>query len=193
MSEQNNETPRPDEDAVVAPEADEHLTAGEKFTPEKLGEAALKFAAETVYAAAGVADMIAAKARELYEIQRAQIAEKTPEGVDPNFRKMVDSMPDQFKGFLDEATKAYHEMAERGRHAVADLQNQVAAARDAKPEKPEPVGVFDLNDDAGADAEAADAVAPEEPVVDEPVEDAAEAAPETAPEASGAPEDGEQR
>lgn len=167
MSEQTNETPRPDEDAVVASETDAHLAAGEKFTPEKLGEAALKFASETAYAAAGVADMIAAKARELYETQRAQLAEKTPEGVDPNFRQMVDQMPEQFKGFLDEATKAYHEMAERGRTVVADLQNQVSAARDAardaKDAKEEPVGAFDLNDDAGADADAADAVAPDEP------------------------------
>ena len=163
MSDLNNETPRPDEDSVVAPEADEHLTAGEKFTPEKLGEAALKFATDTAYAAAGVADMIAVRARELYDTQRALIAEKTPEGVDPNFRQMVDQMPEQFKGFLDEATKAYHEMAERGRHVLADLQNQVAAARDAKEE---PVEAFDLNDGADADADAADAVAPDEPVVE---------------------------
>ena len=163
MSDLNNETPRPDEDAVVAPEADEHLTAGEKFTPEKLGEAALKFATETAYAAAGVADMIAVTARELYDTQRALIAEKTPAGVDPNFRQMVDQMPEQFKGFLDEASKAYHEMAERGRHVLADLQNQVAAARDAKEE---PVEAFDLNDGADADADAADAVAPDEPVAE---------------------------
>lgn len=186
MSDLFNETPRPDEDAVVAAEADEHLAAGEKFTPEKLGEAALKFATETAYAAAGVADTVAVKARELYESQRALLAEKTPEGVDPNFRRMVDQMPEQFKGFLDEATKAYHEMAERGRHVLADLQNQMAAARDAKEA---PVEAFDLNDGADADAEAADAVAPDEPAIEDApaVEDVVEAVADEGAEATQQP------
>ena len=80
-----------------------------------------------------------------------------------NFRQFVDTMPDQFKGFLDEATKAFHDMAERGRHSVADFQGQVAAARDAaKDARKDSPEAFDLNDDAAADAEAAGAVAPED-------------------------------
>lgn len=179
MSDQYNEQTEPQAQPTEPTESVEqsddkaehaHLAAGEKYTPEQLGDAVIKFAAETAYAAAGVANVLAEKAREFYEAQRKQIAEQTPEGVDPNFRQFVDAMPDQFKGFMDEATKAFHDMAERGRHTVTDFQSQVTAARDAardsRANSPE---AFDLNDDAAADADAADAVAPEDaqdPVTD---------------------------
>lgn len=134
----------------------------ERLTPERLGEAAIKFATETAYAAAGLANVIAEKARELYEAQRKQIAESTPEGVDPNFRQFVDAMPDQFKTLIDDATKAYHEMAERGRHAVTDFQAQLQAAKEARPAKPEHTEAFDLQEGAEASADAEEAVAPED-------------------------------
>lgn len=137
------------------------LNGGDKLTPEKLGEAAVKFASETAFAAAGVANLIAEKAREFFEAQRRQLAEKTPEGVDPNFKQFVDGMPDQFKVFLDDVTKQYHDMAERGRHAVADFSQQVKDARATRPG-----GAFDVNE--GVDATDADTVvAPE--FVEEPV------------------------
>ena len=158
---------------VKAEEA--HLAAGEKFTPEQLGEAMIKFATETAYAAAGLANVLAEKTRVFYESQRKEIEARTPEGVDPNFRQFVDGMPDQFKGFVDEATKAFHDMAERGRTTVTELQGQVQAARDAaKDSRSNPTSPFDLNEDAAATDEAADAVAPEdaqEPVGDRPVTD----------------------
>lgn len=137
------------------------LPAGEKFTPEKLGDLAIKFATETAYAAAGVANTLSEKAKELYESQRKQIAEKTPEGVDPNFRQFVDTMPDQFKVFMDDVVKAYHDMAEKGRLTVADLQAQAQNARTTKPAKDEGVSAFDLKDDAGASADAENVVAPD--------------------------------
>ena len=193
MSDQNNEHTVPEGEFVESFEAkaeqshhedvaadshsvpgDAHLASGEKFTPEKLGDMAVKFATETAYAAAGLANVIADKAREFYEQQRKQIAANTPEGVDPNFRQFVDAMPDQFKGFFDEATKAFHDMAERGRTTVADFQHQVQVARDAaKDARLNPTEAFDLNDDAAATAEAADAVAPEDAqdVVGDPVTD----------------------
>ena len=166
MSDQYNEQTRPEGEVVEEFEVEAekaHLAAGEKYTPEQLGDAVLKFATETAYAAAGAAQVLAEKAKEFYEAQRKQIAEQTPEGVDPNFRQFVDAMPDQFKGFFDEATKAFHDLAERGRHTVADFQGQVnaarGAARDARSNAPE---AFDLEDDAAADASAADAVAAED-------------------------------
>ena len=170
MSDLNNETPRPDEDSVVAPEADEHLTAGEKFTPEKLGEAALKFATETAYAAAGFANVLAEKAKVFYESQRKEIAAKTPEGVDPNFRQFVDSMPDQFKTFMDDANKAFHDLSERGRTTMSDFQDQVQTAwkqweeqqREQREQHDEKTGAFDLKDAAEATQDAETAVAPED-------------------------------
>ena len=166
MSDQYNEQTKPEGEFVeeFEVEADKvHLKAGEKFTPEQLGDAAIKFATETAYAAAGLANVLAEKAKEFYESQRKQIAEQTPEGVDPNFRQFVDAMPDQFKGFMDEATKAFHDMAERGRHSVADIQSQVNAARDAaRDSRTNAPEAFDLKDDAAAEASAADAVAAED-------------------------------
>lgn len=169
MTDQYNEQTSPEAEHVEEVEATAeeaaHLAAGEKFAPEQFGEAVLKFATETAYAAAGVANVLAEKAKEFYEAQRKQIAEKTPEGVDPNFRQFVDSMPEQFKSFMDEANKAFHDMAERGRSSVADFQGQVQAARDAaRDARANSAEAFDLDDDASATAEAADAVAPEESV-----------------------------
>ena len=153
----------PDDYTKQNPDEPRFAAGDEKVTPEKFAENAIKFATETAYAAAGFANVLAEKAKVFYEQQRKQIAEQTPEGVDPNFRQFVDTMPDQFKGFLDEATKAFHDMAERGRHSVADFQGQVAAARDAaKDARNDSPEAFDLKDDAAADAEAADAVAPED-------------------------------
>lgn len=155
MSEQSHEQTQPAEGVENAPAPAE--ASGEKLTPEKVGEVAIKYATETVYAAAGVADLVAAKAKDFFESQRKQLAAKTPDGVDPTFKQFVDSMPDQFKSFLDEVTKQYHEMAERGRHAVADLQQQVNAAR---AERPEPTEAFDVHE--GLDVEDAESVvAPE--------------------------------
>ncbi len=181
MSDQNNEHTVPEGEFVESFEAkaeqshhedvaadshsvpgDAHLASGEKFTPEKLGDMAVKFATETAYAAAGLANVIADKAREFYEQQRKQIAANTPEGVDPNFRQFVDAMPDQFKTFMDEATKAYHDMAERGRNAVTDFQSAVQSARTEREGKPENNGAFDLLDDAGATDDAEHVVAPDE-------------------------------
>ncbi|HRL50397.1 MAG TPA: hypothetical protein PLA49_13605 [Propioniciclava sp.] len=188
MTEQQHEQERRDEDAVTPPVADAEaphgevnasatphdptLTQGEKFTPEKLGDAAIKFATETVYAAAGLANVVAEKAKEFYDSQRKQIAENTPEGVDPNFRQFVDSMPDQFKTFMDDATKAFHDLSERGRTTMGDFQEQVQTAwkqwedqqRDQRAAADEMTGAFDLKDAAEATSDAESAVAPEEPV-----------------------------
>lgn len=132
----------PDEPRMENPGVDE------KMTPEKFADQAIKFATETAYAAAGLADIVARKAKELYEHQRAQLAEKTPEGVDPNFKQFVDAMPDQLKQFMDEAEKRLHELAERGRSAVEHLQEQTAA----RPKGDDAPGAFDTE----ADAEASD-------------------------------------
>lgn len=136
--------------------------AGEKMTPEKLGEAAIKFATETAYAAAGLADIIAKKARELYEQQKAQLAEKTPEGVDPNFKQFVDAMPDQLKTFMDDAEKKLHELSERGRGVVEHMQ----AAAAGKPRGDDAPGAYDTGAGADAHPDAHD-------VVSDPVRDPA--------------------
>lgn len=125
----------------------------EKMTPERFGEAAMKIAQDTAYVAAGIANVIAEKTKELIESQRSHLAERTPEGVDPNFKTFVEQMPDQFKALMDDAQKQFQELAERGRTVISDLQ---ASANKPKAE------AFDLKEDADAEPEAAqdeDAVA----------------------------------
>lgn len=150
-------------DEVHAVAGEPTLAEGEKFTPEKLGDAAIKFATETVYAAAGLANVIAEKAKEFYDAQRKQIADNTPDGVDPNFRKFVDSMPDQFKTFMDDATKAFHDLSDRGRTTMSDFQDQVQTAwKQWEEQQDEKTGAFDLKEGAEATDDAEAAVAPEE-------------------------------
>ncbi len=179
MSDQFTDDPRSESaDAPLAAESVEDVVTDaqdapvsavdddKKLTPEKLGEAALKFATETAYAAAGLADVIAERAKEFYAEQRKQLAEKTPEGVDPNFRQFVDTMPDQFKVILDDAVKAFHDLSERGRHTVTDLQSQVQHARAERQVHPQ---AFDLKEGADAGDGAEEAVAPEDVAFAEPV------------------------
>ncbi len=116
----------------------------EKMTPERFGEAAMKIAQDTVYVAAGIANLIAEKTKELIDTQKSHLAEKTPEGVDPNFKTFVEQMPDQFKVLLDEAQKQIQDLAERGREAVKDMQTAAA--------KPK-AEAFDLKEDAEAQAD----------------------------------------
>lgn len=174
MSEFNNEYNKPEktegefvEDFAAEQEAKDtdpkFVQNGEKLTPEALGAAALKFAQETAFAAAGLADVLAKKAKELYETQRKQLNEKTPEGVDPNFRQFVDTMPDQFKQIIDEATKAYKEMAEKGRHVVTDLETKVQTVRSEREAKLGH-GAFDIKEDAEASKDSENVVAAEDTV-----------------------------
>lgn len=137
------------DDAKQNPDEPRGDAGQEKLTPEKFAEQAIRFATDTAYAAAGLADIVAQKAKELYEHQRAQLAEKTPEGIDPNFKQFVDTMPDQLKTFMDEAEKKLHELSERGRHVVENLQ----AASAARPKGDDAPGPFDTQADAEAHVE----------------------------------------
>lgn len=136
----------PDDHTKQNPDEPRFAAGDEKVTPEKFAENAIKFATETAYAAAGLADLVAKKAKELYEHQKAQLAEKTPEGVDPNFKQFVDAMPDQLKQFMDEAEKRLHELSDRGRAVVDHLQAQTAA----RPKGDDKQGAFDTEADAEA-------------------------------------------
>lgn len=154
MSDQNHENTSPETpheeiiEEIAAPQSAE----GEPLSPERLGDLAIKFATETAFAAAGVADLVARSTKDFIDAQRKQLADRTPEGVDPNFKRFVDQMPDQFKAFMDDVTRTYHDMAERGRGAVSEFQAQVQTP---KAEREEPRGAFDLQDDVEAtDAES---------------------------------------
>jgi len=152
---------RPDE-APEAPEAPHHLTDKlsldklEKLTPKEVGDMALKFASETAYAAAGFANLVAERAREFAEKQRAAVADAGPEATD-HTKAFLDQVTAQMNRFVDELGHTYKDLADRGRDAVAKMQQQAAAKPDAK----DAPGMFDIVDDAET-AEPASTVAEDE-------------------------------
>jgi hypothetical protein len=152
---------QPDE-APEAPEATEHLTDKlsldklEKLTPKEVGDMALKFASETAYAAAGFANLVAEKAREFAEKQRAAVADVGADAPD-HTKAFLDQVSAQMNRFVDELGHTYKDLADRGRDAVAKMQQQAAAKPDAK----DAPGMFDIVDDAET-AEPASTVAEDE-------------------------------
>ncbi len=138
----------------------------EKLTPKELGDLAVKFATDTAYAAAGFANLIAERAREFSEKQKATMAQATTPGESADRTKeFLDQFTAQVNKFVDEVGHTYKELTDRGRDAVAKLQTQ-AAARAEAPKGDDKPGPFDMMDDADA----------AEPTGEIPVEDAEAAA-----------------
>jgi len=93
----------------------ERAHQGEKYTPEQLGQQALKLIADTAYAAAGAATTLVEKAREYYDQQRKEAAAANDES-STQFKTFV-QVPDQVKKMLDDLAKGYQDLADKGRHA----------------------------------------------------------------------------
>lgn len=128
----------------------------EKLTPKEVGDMALKFASETAFAAAGFASLVAEKAREFAEKQRAASADVAPEAGDQT-KAFLDQFTSQMNRFVDELGHTYKDLADRGRDAVSKIQQQAAA----KPDPKDAPGMFDIVDDAET-AEPASTLAEEE-------------------------------
>jgi len=127
----------------------------EKLTPKEVGDMAVKFASDTAYAAAGFANLVAEKAREFAEKQRAAMAEANPEAADQS-KAFLDQFTHQVNKFVEDLGHTYKDLAERGREAVAKMQHQA----EAKPAPHDAPGMFDIVDDAET-AEPASTVAEE--------------------------------
>ncbi len=102
----------PAEDLENAPQGDE------KLTPEKLGEAAVKFATETAYAAAGFAGLVGEKAKTFYDEQKKQYTDAHPEEDGSKANSFLDQLSEQLNRFADDLTRGYRDLAERGRDVV---------------------------------------------------------------------------
>lgn len=129
---------------------EEKFRAIDKMTPKELGDAAVKFATDTAYAAAGFANLVAEKAREFTEKQRVTFADtgEHPEGADRT-RELLDQVTAQVNRFVEEIGHTYKELSDRGREAVARMQAQ-AQARAEAPRGDDAPGPFDIVDDADA-------------------------------------------
>ena len=106
------EAHEPTEDLENAPVEDDRLT------PEKLGEAAIKFATETAYAAAGFAGLVGDKAKTFFDEQKKQYADAHPEEDGTKANSFLDQLSEQLNRFADDMSRGYRDMAERGRDVV---------------------------------------------------------------------------
>lgn len=161
----------------ATPDAGEKLGLDklEKLTPKELGDMAVKFASDTAYAAAGFANLVAEKAKEFAEKQRAAMAEANPEAADQS-KAFLDQFTAQVNKFVEDLGHTYKDLAERGREAVAKMQHQA----EAKPASKDAPGMFDIVDDAET-AEPASTVAEDvEDAVETVVDDVAEKVDEVA-------------
>ncbi|AQP45414.1 hypothetical protein [Tessaracoccus flavus] len=88
--------------------------------PDQLGENFKKLANEAAYAAVGFAGLVGEKAKEFYEDQKRQYAETHPDADhDPGAKDFLAQLREKIDKFVDELTKGYKDMADRGR-AKAD-------------------------------------------------------------------------
>lgn len=92
--------------------------AEDRPTPEKMGDAAIKFATETAYAAAGFAGLVGEKAKAFYEEQKKQYIQAHPDEDGSSAKAFLDQLSDQLTRLADDLSRGYKEMAEKGREVV---------------------------------------------------------------------------
>ena len=104
-------------DSVKGEDVDKHATLP---NADQLSENIRKYANEAAYAAVGFAGLIGDKAKEFYEEQKRQYAASHPEADhDPGAKDFLAQLREKIDKFVEELTKGYKDMAERGR-AKAD-------------------------------------------------------------------------
>lgn len=83
---------------------------------DKIAEDIRRIASDTAYAAAGFAGLVGEKAKEFYDEQRRQYTTAHPEAEsDPGAKAFLTQMKEKINAFVEELSKSYREMAERGR------------------------------------------------------------------------------
>ncbi|MHA6513754.1 hypothetical protein [Tessaracoccus sp. Z1128] len=97
----------------------EQVTAADpqdRVSPENIGENLKKVAAEAAFAAVGFAGFVGDKAKTFYEEQQRQYVAAHPDNDSTEGAKaFLAQMRDQINKFVEELTKGYREMADRGR------------------------------------------------------------------------------
>lgn len=119
---------------------DEKLRHMDAVSPKELGDMAVKFASDTAYAAAGLADVVAEKAREFSTKQRSEFADTHGEGEDAT-KAFLDNVNVQFAKFMEDVQATVKDLADRGRDAVAKKAGQPKPTADDAP------GMFDVDAD----------------------------------------------
>lgn len=138
MNDQN--TPHEDPFAQAADataETAEQLEAKAADKAESFGEAAQKIATEASYAVAGFAGLVGEKAKAFYEEQKKQYADAHPEAdKDPGAKQFLEQLSAHLSRLVEDLTKGYRDLAERGRDAAKRRTDEDVAAAETKGEDP---------------------------------------------------------
>lgn len=106
------------EDAKDQAGEDEAIEAhdGPRTQGEKIAEDMRRLAKEGAFAAAGFAGFVSEKAKEFYDEQRTQYRQAHPDAdTEPGAKEFLGQMREKLHEFVDGLTKAWQDMAERGR------------------------------------------------------------------------------
>ncbi len=90
---------------------------------ERLGEAALKFAADAAYAVAGFAGLVGEKARAFYDEQRAEYAKTHPDADSPGAKEFLEQLGEHLNRFVDDINRGFKDLSARGRDAVGHRED----------------------------------------------------------------------
>ena len=131
-----------------------------------MGDAAIKFATETAFAAAGFAGLVGEKAKAFYDEQRKQYVDAHPEEDGAKANSFLDQLSDQLSRFAEDLTRGYRDLAEKGREVVSRTTSSKqgeateSTVNDGETPIPEEAPTFssDLSDDVTEKAPESDQV-----------------------------------
>lgn len=99
----------------------------EKVSPENLGDNLVKVATEAAYAAVGFAGFVGDRAKTFYEEQQRQYVASHPDTDGSEGAKaFLAQMREQVNKFVEELTKGYRDMVDRGRDSRHDAPAEPA-------------------------------------------------------------------
>ena len=112
------------QDSATPPETEETPTSTEASSLRKAAE-------DTAYAAVGVVGLVADKAREFYEEQRKQYVAAHPEAEDKEGAQgFLAQLRFQLDKLVDDVSRGFRDMAERGRASTKDGDGKIASLLD---------------------------------------------------------------
>lgn len=118
----------PQHEQVAEPEQGEQA---DRAGAENLGENIVKAATEAAFAAVGFVGFVGDKAKTFYEEQQRQYVAAHPDSESTEGAKaFLAQMREQVNKFVDELTKGYRDMVERGRDSRHDAPAEPAAPVD---------------------------------------------------------------
>ena len=95
------------------------LSSHTRITPEKVGRAATKVAAEAAFVLTGMADVVAGTVQDVVKQGRAGYTERKAAGEAP-IASQVRQVPGRVRGLVGEVKEAYRNLSARGRTVISE-------------------------------------------------------------------------